>query len=63
MSVTLRCLKCECQEFTKPQRLHKNAILTCNRCSAIALYGELLEAAGRRLMSELRQQLSHRKAG
>jgi len=57
VSVTLRCLKCEGQELVKPTRLHRKSILTCRTCSAIALYGDLLEAAGQRLMADIKQRL------
>ncbi|UXH38151.1 hypothetical protein [Pseudomonas promysalinigenes] len=63
MSVTLRCLKCEGEEFTKPRRLYRKSVLTCHRCNTIALYGDLLEAAGQRLMADLKVQLSRLKTG
>ncbi|WP_205299837.1 MULTISPECIES: hypothetical protein [unclassified Pantoea] len=63
MSVTLRCLKCDGQDLVKPVRLHRKSILTCRTCNAIALYGDLLEASGRRLMADLQEQLASMRAG
>ncbi|NWC81838.1 hypothetical protein EGJ09_02420 [Pseudomonas sp. p106] len=63
MSVTLKCLECDGQDLVKPGRLHRKSIITCRECNAIAQYGDLLEAAGRRLLAELQQQLAGLKAG
>ena len=58
MSITLRCLNCDGQHLVKPARLHRRSILTCRRCSAIGHYGDLMEAAGARLLEDLRRQLA-----
>lgn len=57
MDVTLKCFECGGEDLVKPRRLNRKAILTCRQCAAIALYGDLLEAQGRRLMAELKQRL------
>lgn len=63
MSVTLRCLNCDGNDLLRPERLNRKAILTCRRCCAIAMYGDLLEAEGRRLMAEIKQRLPLLEAG
>jgi len=43
--------------------LNKKAILTCRGCAAIANYGDLMEAEGRRLIADIRQRLPLLEAG
>ncbi|AVD91181.1 hypothetical protein C4Q27_01375 [Pseudomonas sp. SWI36] len=57
VSGTLRCLKCGGQDLVTPIKLNKKAILTCRRCGAIANYGDLMQAEGRRLIADIRQRL------
>lgn len=63
VSFTLRCLKCGGQDLVRPLRLNKKAILTCRGCAAIANYGDLMEAEGRRLIADIRQRLPLLEAG
>ncbi|ORL53312.1 hypothetical protein B7H18_02675 [Pseudomonas putida] len=63
VSVKLRCLKCGGQDLVRPKRLNKKSILTCRGCSAIANYGDLMEAEGRRLIADIRQRLPLLEAG
>ena len=58
VSVTLRCPKCGGQDLVIPRRLNKKAILTCRGCAAIANYGDLMQAEGRRLIADIRQRLA-----
>lgn len=60
MSLTLRCLKCDGKQLVQPTRLHRKSLITCRGCGALGHHGDLVEAAGRRLMAMLKQQL---KAG
>ncbi|NQD55558.1 hypothetical protein HP546_09390 [Pseudomonas sp. CM25] len=60
MSLTLRCLKCDGKQLVQPIRLHRKSLITCRGCGAISHHGDLVEAAGLRLMAKLKQQL---KAG
>ncbi len=62
MSVTLKCLECRADQLVIPVRLNRKAILTCKVCKAAGLYGDLVEAAGQRVMAELRQQLDRQQA-
>lgn len=63
LSITLVCPHCAGEDFVTPTRLHKNSILTCRTCTDISLYGELLEAAGKLLMSQIQEQLTLQKVG
>lgn len=62
MSVTLKCLECSAVELVIPVRLNRKAILICKACKATGFYGDLVEAAGQRLMADLRQQLDRQQA-
>lgn len=62
MSVTLKCLECSAVELVMPVRLNRKAILICKACKATSFYGDLVEAAGQRLMADLRQQLDRQQA-
>ena len=57
MSLTLRCLKCDETHLVQPTRLHRKSVITCRGCGALSHHGDLVEAAGRRLMAKLKQQL------
>jgi len=57
MSLTLRCLKCDGKQLNQPARLHRKSRVTCKDCGALSHYGNLVEAAGLRLVAKLRQQL------
>ncbi|MBF8745364.1 hypothetical protein E2H86_15850 [Pseudomonas putida] len=58
MSVTLKCLECDAADIVKPDRPHKKSIVTCRACGAIAVYADVLEATGQRLMAELQRKLA-----
>ncbi|WP_367599192.1 hypothetical protein [Pseudomonas fulva] len=60
MSLTLRCLKCDGKQLVQPTRLHRKSLITCTGCGALDHHGDLVKAAGLRLMAKLKQQL---KAG
>jgi len=60
MSLTLRCLKCNGEQLVQPTRLHRKSLITCRSCGALSQHGDLVEAAGLRLLAQLKQQL---KAG